>query len=246
MVKPRDNRIPIMFSEEELRDIDEWRFENRIATRADAVRRLCKIGMLLEEEFEQVVDVASDGVEILSDQASEMFELYRQVLHPAVSDVRYGQHEIGDVIRLANRHAEVADEGIRALHQMAVTIYNAVAEIVGARTLRSGVLKSQQVIADANAAVERSNQKHQERKENRYIWVINMTPEEHALYEAVPDDDQEEYLDKRIAAMQAEEEADAEAFAIKYKLPKPFWEQPDWVEKMHDTNGVPTLKGQGK
>lgn len=39
--KPRENRIPIMMSDEELQPIDDWRFENRIATRSDAVRQLC-------------------------------------------------------------------------------------------------------------------------------------------------------------------------------------------------------------
>lgn len=246
MVQPRDNRIPIMFSAEELRDIDEWRFENRIATRADAVRRLCKVGIVLDKEFEQVVDVANDGVAILSEQASEMFELYRQVLHPVVSEERYGQQEIGDVIRLANDHARIAEEGIRGLHKMALTLFNAVAEIVNARTLRIGVKKYEEVLAAANEAVERANEKYRERKENGYISLIVTTPEEKALYEAVPDEDQEEYLARRVAAMQAEEEADPEAFAVRYKLPKPFWLLPDWIEKMDSTAGVPTLKGQGK
>ena len=40
----RENRVPIMFSSGELTAIDDWRFGNRIATRADAVRRLCQIG----------------------------------------------------------------------------------------------------------------------------------------------------------------------------------------------------------
>src|ERR1041384_5646562 len=98
--QPRDNRIPIMFSEDELGAIDEWRFANRIATRADAVRRLCEMGILMEAELEQIVDTASEGVDVLTEQAGEMFELYRQVLHPRVSDFRYGAEEIGDVIRL--------------------------------------------------------------------------------------------------------------------------------------------------
>lgn len=43
--KPRDNRVPIMMSEEELAAIDDWRFQNRVATRSDAVRRLCQIAL---------------------------------------------------------------------------------------------------------------------------------------------------------------------------------------------------------
>lgn len=42
---PRQNRIPIMMSDAELSEIDDWRFANHVATRADAVRRLCQIAI---------------------------------------------------------------------------------------------------------------------------------------------------------------------------------------------------------
>lgn len=41
----RQNRIPIMLSDQELADIDGWRFENRVATRAEAVRRLLRLAI---------------------------------------------------------------------------------------------------------------------------------------------------------------------------------------------------------
>ncbi|MBY3245163.1 hypothetical protein HFO16_27885 [Rhizobium laguerreae] len=37
-----------MMSEKELTSVDDWRFKNRISTRADALRRLCKLGMALD------------------------------------------------------------------------------------------------------------------------------------------------------------------------------------------------------
>lgn len=43
--KPRENRVPIMMSADELTQIDDWRFANRVATRSDAVRRLVQIGL---------------------------------------------------------------------------------------------------------------------------------------------------------------------------------------------------------
>ncbi|MCK4204260.1 hypothetical protein J3U99_05725 [Brucella pituitosa] len=49
--KPRENRIPIMMSDDELKAIDDWRYENRIATRSDAVRRLCQIGLILDGQL---------------------------------------------------------------------------------------------------------------------------------------------------------------------------------------------------
>ncbi|MCC2612623.1 hypothetical protein [Neorhizobium petrolearium] len=54
MVKPRENRVPIMMSEEELQAIDDWRFANRIATRSDAVRRLVQLGILFDEDADNL------------------------------------------------------------------------------------------------------------------------------------------------------------------------------------------------
>lgn len=48
MVKPRDYRVPIMLSEEEVTAIDDWRFSNRVATRSEAIRKLCKISLMFD------------------------------------------------------------------------------------------------------------------------------------------------------------------------------------------------------
>ena len=45
---PRQNRVPIMFSDEELEAIDDWRFACRIPTRARAIRKLIQTGMEYE------------------------------------------------------------------------------------------------------------------------------------------------------------------------------------------------------
>ncbi|NKL21555.1 hypothetical protein [Rhizobium leguminosarum] len=48
MQDAREKRVPFMMSEKELTSVDDWRFKNRISTRADALRRLCKLGMALD------------------------------------------------------------------------------------------------------------------------------------------------------------------------------------------------------
>jgi len=46
---PRDKRVPFMMSEAELQAVDDWRFENRVATRAEALRQLVKIALEAEK-----------------------------------------------------------------------------------------------------------------------------------------------------------------------------------------------------
>ncbi len=45
----RDRRTVVMMSPTELERIDDWRFANRIATRADAIRQLCATALTARE-----------------------------------------------------------------------------------------------------------------------------------------------------------------------------------------------------
>ena len=54
----KDQRVPIMMSEDELKAIDDWRFGNRMGSRGEAIRRLCHIGMAFEEPGNELRDLA--------------------------------------------------------------------------------------------------------------------------------------------------------------------------------------------
>ena len=41
----RSNRVAVMLSDAELTAIDNWRYSNRIASRGDAMRRLCAMSI---------------------------------------------------------------------------------------------------------------------------------------------------------------------------------------------------------
>ncbi|WP_162742290.1 hypothetical protein [Nitratireductor sp. OM-1] len=44
----REHRVPIMLTDDELQAIDDWRFENRVPTRSEAIRRLIEIALKSE------------------------------------------------------------------------------------------------------------------------------------------------------------------------------------------------------
>ncbi|TIM66890.1 MAG: hypothetical protein E5Y60_18970 [Mesorhizobium sp.] len=235
MVEPREKRIPIMFSEEELADIDEWRFSNRIATRADAVRRLCKIGILAENELEQVVDISSDGVKILADQAVELSSVWTQLVRPDNKDLLFGQDEIRDIFTLASDHAQVASDGVLGTQHLVVTLYNMIADIAQSRTLKAGLRKSQKHVDAAREHVEAIERRNELRRQNRYLGILyyrDDTPEEVARYEALSDEGQEKYLATRIQELADEEAAGPQAFAERYGIPPPFWEQAGWGTRL--------------
>ncbi|MDK4714685.1 hypothetical protein [Rhizobium sp. CNPSo 4039] len=66
MVKPRENRVPIMMSDEELNLVDDWRFKNRVATRSESVRRLCHIGLTFDEHRAEFVEAFKGQYEELT------------------------------------------------------------------------------------------------------------------------------------------------------------------------------------
>lgn len=43
--KPRTERIPLLLTKEEIRDLDDWQFTHRIRTRSDAIRRMMRIAI---------------------------------------------------------------------------------------------------------------------------------------------------------------------------------------------------------
>ena len=47
----RTAKIQIMLDDEELEAIDSWRFENRLPSRAAAIRELLRRGLVVEENF---------------------------------------------------------------------------------------------------------------------------------------------------------------------------------------------------
>lgn len=76
--EPKDKRIPIMMSDSEVEAIDSWRFQNRIATRSEAIRRLCQIGLLVDvllPEGERYRSAVSESILTATSAANSLIDL---------------------------------------------------------------------------------------------------------------------------------------------------------------------------
>ncbi len=239
MVKPRDNRIPIMFSEDELMEIDEWRHDNRIATRADAVRRLCKIALFVEREIETIVDDATNGVHVLAGQNYELSKIFREVINRETYGMTFDRDQLWDIFTVARENADVAEDGLRGIQSSLVTLYNAISAIVEARTLKSGQRKSDAIVEEANAAFEKIQaaraKQEKQHEDNRYLTMVfhSESRNDRSAYEALSDDEQDAYLQKKIEELRKEEAADPKSFATRYGIDaRKFWEKPEWQETL--------------
>lgn len=70
--EPKDLRIPIMMSASEVKAIDDWSFENRIRSRAEAIRRLCQMGLGLDSELKVLIEILKPAM----DESHRMRELF--------------------------------------------------------------------------------------------------------------------------------------------------------------------------
>ncbi|MPY69580.1 MAG: hypothetical protein GEU92_05795 [Alphaproteobacteria bacterium] len=70
MATSRAERLQIMLTDEELRVLDDWRFERRMPSRAAAVRELLKRGLAVEG-FKQADSHEKSGSFGILDEAAE-------------------------------------------------------------------------------------------------------------------------------------------------------------------------------
>lgn len=62
----RETRLQIMLSDEELAAIDDWRFEQRMPSRAAAIRRLLNIGLRIKQDEGAVKPLRSQDYGLLN------------------------------------------------------------------------------------------------------------------------------------------------------------------------------------
>ncbi len=64
----RTEKLQLMLDEKELAAIDDWRFENRMPTRAAAIRELLRRGLLAESHFgEPDADASTREFRVVND-----------------------------------------------------------------------------------------------------------------------------------------------------------------------------------
>lgn len=71
----KDQRVPIMMTPSELEAIDDWMFKNRIRSRGEAIRRLCRMALGAEEQTvpltERILDLSNLVFEFLDEARKE-------------------------------------------------------------------------------------------------------------------------------------------------------------------------------
>lgn len=227
----KDQRVPIMMSEDELKAIDDWRFDNRLPSRGEAIRRLCQIGILTDNELEPIADLAVETMNFVGNEIGAARSDFRTLVNEQTADALFTQQELNEALSAGiERHFDTL-QYVESLTELVITLYNAILPITEADTVKRGVEHSKSVIEKANETFAFSAERRKQTEDNRYltISVFHESPEGRAAYEAMPEDEQNKYLGEAIERLRREEEEDPDAFHEKY-VHKPFWEREGWLE----------------
>lgn len=206
-------RLHVKISAEELTAIDDWRFANRIPSRSEAVRRLCQIGLLVENELEQIVDSTFEILHGLEDDWLEGSREWREMVGPDSGRDSFTSQEVSDTISKAVDRSMWATEALEGLYAAIVGLHNAVVPFVHEKTVREGGEKSKAAIETANRLIEEMERREQERELNRRLVIVwsAMAPEELEKYRKLTEEEKEVFLDERVARLKEAEEANSES-----------------------------------
>lgn len=74
----KTERLHLLISPAELDAIDDWRFANRLGTRAEAVRRLVQIGLLTQEALPKLVALSAIALDRLAKAVDKPAEIQQR------------------------------------------------------------------------------------------------------------------------------------------------------------------------
>ncbi len=167
MVKPRENRVPIMMSAEELEAIDVWRFTNRIGTRSEAVRRLCQIGLLVGNEINQLTDTTLELSSAMHRLDRDTFEVWTQVLSPVWKGETLNRKGVAELLKdLVEQVAEV-DGGVDDVSSILVGLVQGVNGLARAGSVAEGKNLADNAIKETNDNLAEMRALRAKSEENR-------------------------------------------------------------------------------
>lgn len=185
MVKPREKRVPIMMSEDEMLAIDDWRFANRIATRSDAIRRLCRIGLVIDAQFD---DLWKRSVRI--DKIATDFP------NAIASAKDRSRTEAQQNERIAARSEQVARELFDLAGDLLVTVDKILRQTWAYKTpgsFEEAVAEAADKLNDLSATEERLRSERERKREvSKRIEALNVEKLGKAVLDAVAGSSEEE------------------------------------------------------
>ncbi|WP_062225698.1 hypothetical protein [Aureimonas frigidaquae] len=183
-------RLQLKIGDDELREIEDWRFANRIQSRSEAVRRLCKIGLLVDE----VIDVAVDASEKLTDATYDNYR-YAADWEEWLQDNGDDDGAIDASVTNLASYAETISDLSKIVRNMIVGIHNGIAPLADAKDLNEATARSKKNLEDVAATLENIYKRMDEREDNYLFSLVfqRMSVGQRAAYQKLSEPEQDAF-----------------------------------------------------
>lgn len=184
MARPRlgeseTKRVQLVITEEELTAIENWRFDKRIPSKSEAIRRLCQIGLFVDLNLGGVTNALVTLREHLTETSEEAFALWMETIAPedkAQNPDRKGRGvAIDKLLTALSKAGGIVDDASEVL----VGTHRVIDGLTDIQDIRDRRTNTETVIKDVNESVEKSRKiRGQMDEERRKIAEINGLREE--------------------------------------------------------------------
>ena len=140
----KTQHLHILMAPSEVKAIDDWGFSNRIRTRGEAIRRLCQMGLAVDGELGELVEIST--------------EVHRAMAHYAEASIAFEQQPLD----------ENCAEAFRAATQRLIESHNRLGRVVKTLAAKSiflsGIEDYDVALAAAEEAGETIREFHREQQ----------------------------------------------------------------------------------
>lgn len=110
-------RLHVKITADEIKEIEDWRYANRVPSRSEAVRRLVQMGLILSRSFEEIRSAGMDaGKGLLSFDEKRLAALFE------IDDIDELRDRLANLLRDAGPAVEAHERLLTALHSLIVPI----------------------------------------------------------------------------------------------------------------------------
>ncbi|NML73581.1 hypothetical protein HHL25_05510 [Rhizobium sp. S-51] len=150
----KTERLHMLISPAELEAIDEWRFANRIGTRAEAVRRLCQIGLIVGRELEGLADAATEASDAMSELDNEIFGFWTTIASPVYKSDTLNREAIIEEISDLSSGVEKVNGAVDQLSSILVGLF-AASTATSRLELGEGKKRAEQVLEEMQQSLQK-------------------------------------------------------------------------------------------
>lgn len=192
-------RLQMVITDDELKAIEDWQFDNRVPSKSEAIRRLCQIAVGMDE----ILDEATEFSTAIVREARAEWEIALDALKAFPTREGEEFEELRRRLSTSYNIFEAADK----LNLLLVSSYNRIVPLVDEANVKKALRASSDEAARAQVAFDEINQREEQYAENNIIAEVSMswTPEERATYEALSEDDKDVWWRTTISSRMPDE-----------------------------------------